>query len=71
MNPKNRSNPTEPEEPQCRTAFLLRLWCEEPTGHANWRASLELPGTGKKIGFASLEQLFIYLADWTESQIKE
>ncbi len=54
------------EKPLRRTAFLLRLWCEDETGCSNWRASLEMPEKGKRIGFASLEQLFIYLIDFCE-----
>jgi hypothetical protein len=33
----------------------------------DWRASLEVPETGRRIGFASLEQLFAYLMDVSES----
>jgi len=51
-----------------RRSFLLRLWCTEEPGVSDWRASLEIPETGKRIGFASLEQLFAYLMDLSESQ---
>ena len=50
-----------------RRSFLLRLWCTEEPGVSDWRASLEIPETGKRIGFASLEQLFAYLMDLSES----
>ncbi len=40
-------------------SYLLRLWCESPD--RRWRASLEDPRTAKRIGFASLEQLFAFL----------
>ena len=49
-------------------SFLLRLWCSEAPGDSEWRASLEIPETGKRIGFANLEQLFVYLMDLTECQ---
>ena len=42
-------------------AYLLRLW-QTKTG---WRASLEHPHTGERLGFASLEQLFVFLQDQT------
>jgi hypothetical protein len=32
----------------------------------SWRASIEIPNTGKRIGFASLEQLFTFLMDLSE-----
>jgi len=32
----------------------------------SWRASIEIPNTGKRIGFASLEQLFSFLMDLSE-----
>ncbi len=67
MKDQTRHNPSKAENPQ-RITFLLRMWCEDDTGRSNWRASLELPETGKRIGFASLEQLFIYLIDFSESR---
>ncbi len=49
----------------CRRSYLLRLWrVDEPRGF-NWQASLEIPETGERIGFASLEELFAYLMDLT------
>ncbi len=51
-----------------RIALLLRMWCVDETGRSNWQASLEEPETGKRIGFASLEQLFIYLIDMSENR---
>ncbi len=50
-----------------RISFLLCMWCADEAGNYNWRASLEMPKTGKRIGFASLEQLFVYLIDLSES----
>ncbi|MCE7985022.1 MAG: hypothetical protein DYG89_27930 [Caldilinea sp. CFX5] len=49
-------------------AYLLRLWRVETqhTGAATWRASLEDPHTGLRLGFATLEQLFAYLMEVSE-----
>ncbi len=73
MNDQIRHDTTQVEKPQLkelprRFSFLLRMWCVDETGRSNWRASLEMPETGKRIGFASLEQLFIYLVDLSENQ---
>jgi hypothetical protein len=38
---------------------------------ADWRASLEIPETGKRMGFASLEQLFAYLIEAVELEADE
>ena len=66
MNNQTGNNTNKEERPPRRITFLLRLWCEGQTGGSNWRASLELPGDGKRIGFASLEEMFIYLIDYSE-----
>ena len=50
-------------------SYLLRLWCAE-TLDRGWQASLEDPHTGKRIGFASLEQLFAFLMDQVEGDAK-
>jgi hypothetical protein len=49
-------------------SYLLRLWRMEGLGDFEWRASLEIPETGQRIGFANLEQLFVYLMDLIEGQ---
>jgi hypothetical protein len=49
-------------------SYLLRLWRTEGLRDFEWRASLEIPETGKRIGFANLEQLFVYLMDLTEGR---
>ena len=41
-------------------AYLLRLWNDDACPTC-WRASLEDPQTGKRVGFANLEKLFAYL----------
>jgi hypothetical protein len=50
-----------------KCSFILRLWRVEHSEEASWLASLEIPETGKRIGFASLEQMFAYLIDIIES----
>jgi hypothetical protein len=47
-------------------AYLLRLWQVEaaPSGSGGepvWRASLEHPHTGERVGFAGLDDLIAYL----------
>ncbi|MBI5878292.1 MAG: hypothetical protein HZB53_11635 [Chloroflexi bacterium] len=51
-------------------SYLLRLWRAETLGQG-WRASLEDPRTGERIGFASLEQLFAYLMELAERDGQE
>lgn len=49
-------------EPQQRyVAYLLRLWQVKGEGTIGWRASLESPRTGESQGFASLDDLFLFL----------
>lgn len=44
-------------------SYLLRMW---RTGEKSaWRASLEDPQTGKRVGFGSLETLFAFLLQRT------
>jgi hypothetical protein len=47
--------------PSSYQAFLLRMWQEHRTGQPVWRASLENPHTGERLGFAGLPELFAYL----------
>jgi hypothetical protein len=42
-------------------AYLLRLWRMRGEGSAGWRASLASPGDGEQHGFASLDELFLFL----------
>lgn len=42
-------------------AYLLRLWQVEEGEDAPWRASLESPQTGERLGFAGLVELFAFL----------
>ncbi len=48
-------------------SFILRLWRVEHSEPEAWLSSLEIPETGKRIGFANMEQLFAYLIDFIEN----
>ena len=50
-------------------AYLLRVWRAESLD-PDWRASLEEPRTGHRIGFTSLEQLFAFLLEQVERDEK-
>lgn len=58
----NTGNPTKDLKSAERFSYLLRLW----RTNEQWRASLEVPGAGKRIGFVNIEQLFAYLMDLIE-----
>lgn len=49
---------------RCRS-YLLRLWRTDEPGDFLWRALLEIPETGERVGFPGLEELFAYLMDLT------
>jgi hypothetical protein len=42
-------------------SYLLRLWQESGGDAPLWRASLERPQDGERLGFASLEELVAFL----------
>ena len=42
-------------------AFLLRMWQVMNCGQPVWRASLEDPHTGERMGFGSLDEVVTYL----------
>ena len=46
-------------------AYLLRMWQVMRAGHLVWLASLEDTRTGARLGFASLEQLIVFLREET------
>jgi hypothetical protein len=50
-------------------SYLLRLWQESNGGASGeaplWRATLEKPQTGDRLGFASLADLFAFLEEET------
>lgn len=52
--------------PANKYSMILRMWCADQSDTTCWRASLEDSETGKRLGFSSLEQLFVYLLDLTE-----
>lgn len=53
------------KRPSAYQSYLLRLWPTGDEGQTEWRASLDSPGTGERIGFASLEELFDFLRQQT------
>jgi len=53
------------QQPTSRS-YLLRLWQTGSAGQQVWRASLENIQTGERLGFANLEQLFVFLMEQTE-----
>ena len=59
-------HPDQPLHPVYNRSYILHLWRGDLHSAADWRASLEIPETGERIGFASLEQLFAYLMDLSE-----
>ena len=42
-------------------SFLLRLWQVEDRGKPGWRSSLEGPGDGDRLVFASIDELCAFL----------
>ena len=47
-------------------SYLLRLW-REVEGTVVWRASLQDPRTGERVGFATLDDLVEYLHHHVEA----
>lgn len=56
--------PTHPNK-RSYHSYLLRLWPAHDQEQITWRASLENPQTGERLGFASLDRLFTFLRDQT------
>lgn len=50
-------------------AFILRLWRVTEKGQPVWRAALEESGNTKQRFFASLQNLFEFLLDYTNSPL--
>jgi len=48
-------------------SYLLRLWQESSGDQQLWRASLEKPQSGDRLGFAGLVDLFAFLENETGS----
>jgi len=42
-------------------SYLVRLWLAGDGDQPQWRASLEEPSSGERLGFNSPEELFAYL----------
>jgi hypothetical protein len=63
---KNLNHPDHHNPSVNKCSFILRIWLSDSTKENGWRASLEIPESGKRIGFASMEQLFAYLLNFTE-----
>jgi hypothetical protein len=51
-----------------KCSFILRIWQADQSSPSHWRASVEEPESGERIGFASLEQLFAFLLDISEKK---
>jgi hypothetical protein len=56
-------------ETQTYSAYLLRLWREGSGESTRWRASLQDPHTGERVGFASLEDMFGFLRRETAGEV--
>lgn len=54
------------KQPSGYLSYLLRLWQSGRKSKAVWRASLESPMTGERLGFASLKELFAFLETQAE-----
>jgi hypothetical protein len=57
-------------EPPDYLSYLLRLWRAHERGSPHWRlpvwrASLQSPQTGERVGFATLDDLFAFLREQT------
>jgi hypothetical protein len=46
-------------------SYLLRLWREKDGATTRWRASLQDPLSGQRVGFAHLDELVVYLRERT------
>lgn len=53
------------EEVPGYVSYLLRLWRERLGQTSLWRASLQDPHSGERVGFAHLDELFAYLRERT------
>lgn len=49
-------------------SYLLRVWRTGEREEDTWRASLEQPGTHRRRGFATLDELFDFLQSQTIRQ---
>ncbi len=49
-------------------SYLLRLWQAQTAAGVAWRASLEEPHSGTRLGFSSLQRLHEFLLDQTAAE---
>jgi hypothetical protein len=54
-----------PGEPAGHVSYLLRLWRERSSASTWWRASLQDPHSGERIGFAHLDEMVAFLREQT------
>ena len=54
------------QQPVNSRTYILRVWCADETQTGAWLASLEEPSTGERLGFSSLEQLFVFIMELSE-----
>jgi hypothetical protein len=52
-------------KPKGYYSYLLRIWQTGEGPGCTWCASLEQPGTGRQVGFATLDHLFAFLKEQT------
>ena len=48
-------------------SYLLRLWQTEREGEQAWQASLQSSRTGEQLGFSTLDALFAFLRQQTDT----
>jgi hypothetical protein len=46
-------------------SYLIRLWRVREMGQDVWRASVQHPGTGERVSFRTLDELFVFLRQQT------
>jgi len=64
---KKQLRRTHENHPPARSrSYIFRLWCVDGPQTAEWHASLDDPSTGERVGFATLEQLFVFLMEQSE-----
>jgi hypothetical protein len=54
-----------PGEVSGYVSYVLRLWRERDSASAWWRASLQDPLSGQRVGFAHLDELIAFLREQT------
>jgi len=54
------------QQPVNDHTYILRIWCAGEAQTGAWLASLEDPTTGERLGFSTLEQLFVFIMELSE-----